>query len=122
MLLPKPSRVSETAEITNMGTSTFFTPHLSASLPSTRVPTMAPTLSTIEKVRLESRAYPASTISLGSQVDRPLTISRHMKKAIQIMIVPSARPFLNSAHTGLPASPPARPVNPHVLPGARRRR
>ncbi|MDQ0850586.1 hypothetical protein QFZ65_002524 [Arthrobacter sp. B3I9] len=63
------------------------------------------------KVRLEFSAYPASTISLGSQVVSPLTISRHMKKATQIMRVPSARRFLNSALTGLPGSRSCSPVN-----------
>ena len=68
MLLPNPSKVSEIAQITNMGTSTLLTPQASASLPRTRVPTMPPTFRAIVKVRPEFSAYPASTISLGSQV------------------------------------------------------
>src|SRR5699024_9644422 len=100
MSLPKDNRDNEIAPAIYNGTSNFFDPNLSHNFPIIKVPTMAPTCSTIKNTKLEFSSYPARIIKFGSHVFKPKIINKQQKKADQNNIVLGPRFSLNKSIKG----------------------
>src|SRR5699024_11673129 len=85
MSLPKDNRDNEIAPAIYNGTSNFFDPNLSHNFPIIKVPTMAPTCSTIKNTKLEFSSYPARIIKFGSHVFKPKIINKQNELSIPIL-------------------------------------